>query len=586
MPGGLDRELLDYMVEIYHRCVLVGPGGRIGRSLYVRQNGRRVLRPQAGPIGTSAAYLALTPVEGNPFFGRDDLLRLAVEAGDRLVLDHLDVGRAFDRPNHFDIYPLVRIVQLAGDHAGRTRLARWRETIARNLRAIMDLIDRAWPNLGRPAPWSGTGPNHYFGWFSVGREQATLLGDGAAVRRIDRAFLKHLRIQSPEGYFPEHVGPSVGYQHVSLGGVAEYHRQHPRQVTMQAIERGVAFMVRAIYPDGRGLETLDERNRLGSYPRLQPGLAWTGEGRTLLARNIEAQRERFRRTGPPTHFRNERDAWTLGSAFRCYEHLQATRSLGIKLKPLPVDRKRFTWRIEDKSLVRKDGPWFYALSAWTHNTHAGNPYHFERTQALSVYHDAGGLIIGGGNDKRNYHNATIHLVEGGEVHYFPALRGRMLAGVEAKALSTRGKCDRLMFDYGSANAVLEVRCESDERLRIALAVETTMTDPDIAMVLQLPVQPPIALRSGARQIRLGRARHNQRPKTTPIGRSLALPGTWKLVLPAGASLAWPHVPWNGYRPPDYKALPADAVALVRVPLSKHSGRAEVVVLCGRLASRP
>ena len=68
MPGGLDRELLDYMVEIYHRCVLVGPGGRIGRSLYVRQNGRRVLRPQAGPIVTSAAYLALTPFEGNPFF--------------------------------------------------------------------------------------------------------------------------------------------------------------------------------------------------------------------------------------------------------------------------------------------------------------------------------------------------------------------------------------------------------------------------------------------------------------------------------------------------------------------------------------
>ena len=582
MSTDLERNLLSYILAIYDQRILTGPGGRINRHLYKRQNGRAMLAPQGGFIGTSAAHLALTSVEGNPHHGREDLLDLAMDAADRLVLDTQGVGRDYDKPDHFVIYPLVRIYELTAEHAGKARRSRWREALARNHKAVLDLIGRSWPNLGRAAPWAGTGPNHYFGWFSVGRDQARLLGDDDAIRKIDRAFLKHLKIQTPAGYFPEHIGPVVAYQHVSLGGVAEYHRQHPRPITADAVERGVAYMVRAIYPDGRGLDTFDQRNRLGNFPRLQPALAWTGQGRTLLARYLTGQHERLLKEGIGRGVEVRRDPWMLGSAFRCYEHVVATRELDLKAKPLPIDRKRFTWRLEDKGLVRKEGPWFYALSAWENQTCSGNPYHFERTQMLSVYHNAAGLIIGGGNDKRSYHAATIHLLEGGEVHYFPPLEGKLSVGVTSTVLSKPGRCDRLTFDYGAAIARLEVRCESDCLLRVGLAIETTMTDAEMALVLQMPIKAPLTLANGQKRLRLPAAKQDDDPKATPLARSLALPGAWKLGLPTGASLIWPHLPWNAYRPPTYRVEPEEAVALVRVPLAKRTGKAEVTIRAGQL----
>jgi len=577
MRTDLESELLGYILDVYERCVMAGRSGRVSRDLYIRRAGRRVLVPNGGFLASSAAYLALTPFEGNPYFGREDLLALALDAGDRLVLDHADVGRKYERPNHFTIYPLAYLYELAGDHAGRARRLRWRETLARNLAAIDALIDRTWPNLGRPGPYSGTGPNHFFGWFAVGHEQALVLEDEAMARKIERAMLRHMRIQSAGGYFPEHVGPAVAYHHVSLGGLAEFHRQRPRAVTLRAIQRGVAFLVRALYPDLRGIETFDERNRLGKHRYFQPALCWTSEGRTLLERQVAGHREQVAKCPPTPESLQRRDGWALGAAFRCFRHALATRDLHLPHRPLPVDRQRFTWRLEDKGLVRKAGPWFYALSAWAHPTLPGNPYHLERTQALSVYHEKVGLVIGGGNDKRAHHAATIHILEGGEVHYFPPLAGKLCVAARPQVLSGSGRCDRLEFDYGSAYGRLEVRVESPRRLRIALAVSTTMSDPEISIVLQLPLEAPVTLRAGRRRLALRRARGDDSARIYPVGRTLALPGRWKISLPAGASLLWPHIPWNGYRPPEYRDFPENAVALLRIPLRRANGRAEVTL---------
>ena len=352
MTVDFERELLAYLVDLYQARVLDAKG-RLRQALYIREGGKKVLPPFGGFLASSAAYLALAPFEGNSLHGSDALFQLALDAGERLLIDHADINRS-TKPNHFQIYPLARLYKLMGERAGKARLARWEETMARNLQAVDALIDRVGGNLGKPGPWSGTGPNHYFGWFAVGYEQAQLLGEPKLARKIEKAMLRHVTIQAPGGYFPEHQGPATGYQHVSLGGVAEFHRQDPLPQTKKAIERGVAFLLGAMYPDLRGIETFDERNRLGHDPRFQHALLWTPRGRNLFARVLARSKEQlhFQRTGCQS-FTNAvpftmHELYAVAGAFRCYDHAVATRRMGIA-DDLPIDRKAFSWKLEDKA---------------------------------------------------------------------------------------------------------------------------------------------------------------------------------------------------------------------------------------------
>lgn len=547
--------------------------GRVLKGLYIRQGGRRVLPRLGGFIGPAAAYLADTAFDGNPFFGSEELRQLALDAGDRLVMDCGDITPQ-TKPNHFQSYPMARLIEGCRDYAGRGRLARWRGALSRNLKATLAIINRTWENLGKPAPWSGTGPNHYFGWFAVAYQQAMVLGEDAALTKIARAMQRHMKIQSAGGYFPEHIGPAIIYHQVSLGGLAEFHRLRPGPGTLAAVQRGADFAVHAIYPDLRGIETFDERNRLYGSISLQPGLFWTPAARALAARIVAAHRSAAAKvSGPPT---SERSWYELGEWFRCWEHSEATRRIPIARR-LPMDGENFAWRMEEKGLVRKRGPWFYAMSAWAHPHEMGNPYHLERTQALSIYHSAAGLVVGGGNDRHAYRAATIHIVEGGNCVYFPAMAGALRVGIGPKVLSGRGACDRLEFDYGSVRANLEVRADGPKRLRIALGVWTSQTRPEIWLTLQLPHEIARSLWSDGRKLNLPKARDGQSPTAHPVGRVLSSVAGWMMTLPAGSKLLWPHIPWNSYRPPTYADEPEHAVALVKIPLHGQNWRVEVAI---------
>ncbi len=570
----------DYLVALY-RVRVLNPKGHVCRCLYHREGGRKVLPLFGGFLASSAAYLATTRFDGNEFYQNDEVFRLALDAGDRLLLDHAAIT-SDTKPNHFQIYPLAKLYALLGGTVDKVRRDRWRETMERNLKAVDALIDRTGENLGKPGPWAGTGPNHYFGWFAVGYEQAQLLGESRIASKIEKAMLRHLAVQSPAGYFPEYKGPATGYQHVSLGGLAEYHRLNPLPQTKKAIENGLSYVLGAMYPDFRGIETFDERNRLGHDPRFGHALLWTPAGRNVFARTLAlARKDVQRKPGCCKPFVDAvpftmAELYAVGAAFRCYEHAVATRRIGVA-KELPLDRDAFAWKLEDKGLVRKQGPWFYALSAYVHDAPQGNPYHLDRTQALSVYHECAGLIIGGGNDKRAYHAATVHVREGGDCHYFPAMATRLLAGASARVLSGKGKCDHVEFDFGSVIAQLEVRAESPTRFRIGLGATSTQTKPQVWLVLQLPVRAPLKLDNDGVPLVLKKAQEGQAEEEHELGRSLGSSEGWRMSLPRGSSLVWPHIPWNPYRPPSYLDFPEMAVALVRVPLHMSGMRAEVTL---------
>jgi hypothetical protein len=568
MPGTLERELLDFVVGVFQQRVLTGPRGAVTRDLYVRERGRRILPQYGGFLGPAAAFLARTKMDGNPYYGREDLLQLALDAGDRLVADHLDVGRKQPKPNHFTIYPLAELYETTHDIASAKQRGAWRETMARNLKCVLKLIERTRNTMGKPYPWSGTGPNHFFGWFAVGLHQALLLHDRAAVAQISHAMRLQMRIQAPGGYFPEQDGPVVLYHNVSLGGLAEFHRLRPSAATKDAIRRGADYLMHCIYPNLHCIETIDMRNRYGYDPGFQPALAWTPLGRRLLGKIAEYHRRHLTGKPLPLFHPSFNVFWTLGAAFRAYQHAadpRTPRESGAER--LPIEGAKHEWRLESKALVRKAGPWFYTLSAYKNQT-VGNPYHLDRTQALSIYHDRGGLIVGGGNDKRAPEAATIHVVEEREVHYFPPVSVRLSKSADA-----------LAFDYGSTQANLTVHVDSDKRLRVQLNSASNMVNYEVTLVFQLPIKAPLTFKSGGRAIRLKAGKENEAAHAVPLGGTIELPGKWRMRIPRGSTLHWPHLPWASYRPPTYRAAPNQAVALLRMPLSAPRWKEEVIIDC-------
>ena len=171
----------------------------------------------------------------------------------------------------------------------------------------------------------------------------------------------------------------------------------------------------------------------------------------------------------------------------------------------------------------------------------------------------------------------MHVLEGGDCHYFPPVATRLLVAASPKVLSGKGLCDGIEFDYGSVLARLEIRADTPAKLRIGLSATSTQTKPEIALVLQLPFDAPLTLDNAGRKLSLKKAIEGEPEKSYELGRTLARRACWNMSLPKGSTLIWPHLPWNPYRPPTYRETLDKAVALLRVPLQKSDMRVEVVL---------
>nr|MBA3710162.1 hypothetical protein [Planctomycetota bacterium] len=161
-----------------------------------------------------------------------------------------------------------------------------------------------------------------------------------------------------------------------------------------------------------------------------------------------------------------------------------------------------------------------------------------------------------------------------EVH-FPPIAGALACARTPRALTGRGRCDRIELDFGCARAWLEVRTAGPRRLDIALRAESNMINHEIALVLQLQLKASARLTTDRRRLKLAAVQPQQAPTALPLGRTLVAAGAWRFRLPPGATLNWPHLPWNPYAPPTYRAAPEMATALLRVPIDLRSGRCAV-----------
>jgi hypothetical protein len=504
-----------------------------------------------------AAAFAADPNWGNHPRAAE-LRSLAIKAFDRwldiLVRSCKQDGSAWS----FSTTCLAACYELLGPHATATRRKRWLKAItlcAECNKALLLSKKAAW---GKPGPYTGCGPNHLFvtgaALYRLGR-----LLKRPEIARVGRDTVRGMcGIQTDEGYFAETIGPgpAVGYHQVSLHGLCDYYAASGDQTRLPAIRRGIRFIERASYPDVTSMRALDERNREGR----RPGQVGMGTGTYGLAFDHTPAGRRFAqitldRIAEAQKKSPESIGWYAASIIA----LSATaHTPGRAAKSLSCERPAYVEHFDGVAgVVRRDG-WCVALSGYIGSNRPGSPYHMDRTQQLSVFNDACGLIIGGGNDKKQLDAATFEVRET-VVWYFPHVDAK------AKMSGRRGTLD---LDFGAGQARLTANIVSPKLLELVAGLQTNFGEQENRLNLQIPVGVGAKLKIDGQPVTL---RERKTQKAWAVKKSLELVGFARIDLPRGAAaeFCWPHLPWNVYDHKTFHAGINGAVGFLRLPLTGH-----------------
>lgn len=329
--------------------------------------------------------------------------------------------------------------------------------------------------------------------------------------------------QHPDGYWKEHFGPVVLYGYVYVDALGVYLHASKDASVLPVLARSAVFHSHFTYPDGTDVETIDERNPYHAAVRLpNAGFTATPEGRAYAARQLAAWKGRI-----------PADEAALLLLY------------GTEGEPAPVARRDgdFDYTLgKADAAVRRRGPWFVVASALVAPPH-GNRWGQDRQNFVSVFHDAAGLILGGGNTKlqprwSNFTLGDVSLLQhkpGDEKPNFLAPRGLVHVPGAAKLLG--GGRLGVELDYAGKRGVVEVEIRTPERL-----VYTVSCDPALAAHVTLLPRVGEALEAAS-----GRKTVLGAEALEWSGEEWIRHGGVRVALPQGATLRWPVLPHNPYR---------------------------------------
>ncbi len=524
---------------------------------------RRAVHPKTlAHFAPAAALLWKGDCCTSRFIAHRKLLQYAGQMGDALAAVTRQELTPSNNPPHLPAHALADALTLLGPQLTSARRKRWRETLRLAGDALSQYLEAKRMQLGRPGPYTGTGPNHLFRHAATLYRIGRVLGSAQWSRQASAALRRMVALQDPRtGCFPEQNGPVVAYHWVTLDGLARYLTSGGGRFALEPLRRGIEYAVRHLYPDLVRLELFDERNRLyrGEGAMFHPETCvYHPQGRRLLALALRGRPTMVRRLtrikmGP-------RAGYALSEIARAL-----TVDFDDSQRAIPVESAGMTLRIDHAGLLRRRHGWFYGLSALSAAARPHHPFHMDRTANIILYHDRVGRVIAGGYDKQSLESATFRIIESGECGYFPAIGGR---------LRTNSGCDRLDLDYGAAQTRLEIRAESARRCRLTAIGSTNMRWRQVDLNLQLWLPHGQTIHLGARRTRRV-LRPRQATKSWPTDGVIELPGRYRIETVGDAELIWPYRAYNVYGGPPHLMPPEEAVAILRIPLEPVRDRADV-----------
>jgi hypothetical protein len=444
---------------------------------------------------------------GTRFYGDESILTMALRGGDAIRdfqypdgrVEFLKVDGSRWGPTYmgWTNYAWLETYALLRDKLGEERRTRWEEglTLAHD---------------GQAAELRSMHVHNIPCWKGMSCYRAGVVFDRPDWREAGAAMAQAVaQAQQPGGYWAEHGGPSVLYNHVYVHGLGLYYVFSGDRSVLPALTSAADFHEAFSYPNGVVVETVD--GRVQYHDRIMTmgwvGFAATAKGRRLvrhLARNLVPERDMHSFQG--------------GSIASTVQHLPDGDE-----EETDLDRPVFRKRYQDWALVCRHAPWFTCMSAFVCPPVASR-WGQDRQAFLSLWHEAFGLIFGGGNS--NTQPEWSSFVADGR---FVPDTGQVLPDDSGVALT-----------YGSVTCTLRVTDIDAERI----VVEARAEGGPARHQLVLQAKPGQTVRSAAgRECVLGKDAVRWGPGD--LSEWISVDGI-RVSVPPGAEFRWPTAPFNPY----------------------------------------
>ena len=473
--------------------------------------------------------------DANPHYHSPELLDAVMAAGDALIADADERGmwefRKKDGSKWGKIFMpwtysrWIRSWLLIRDAMPPERRARWEKALLLGFTGIAAMNERH-------RTYDNIYAHHAMALYFAGQAF-----DKPAWREIAARCLHNvIQGQNPAGYWAENVGPVVAYSHVYLDALGLYYKASGDAAALASLAKAVVFHTYFTYPDGSNVETVDDRNPYHGGQGAVPNIAFTltPAGRTFFA-------SRLREAKRPM------DADLAATLL-----LAGEEGPGLDRDPLDTD---FDYVLgKNEAFIRRRGPWFVVLSAFTAPLakDSSRRWWMDRQNLVSIYHDKAGLILGGGNSKLQPYWSTFTIGDIGDFHFRPAVDGKEpdfmpppgLRHVPTAAKLVTGKKEfGLDLDYGGQRVAVRLKILGPNRLEYAWSAVHVTEKPVVAHATIYP-------RYG--QLLKSAAGAAAEVSDTPFHWAAGGAGAWlehaffRLLLPPAAVLHGPETPWNPY----------------------------------------
>jgi hypothetical protein len=466
--------------------------------------------------------------EQNPWYHSEELLAAIAKGGEALV-DDMDaegkwIFRKKDNSTWGQIHMpwtysrWIRAYHLVGDALPEASRAKWEKGLLLGFSGIRKYADGGVHNI----------PTHH----AMGLYIAGVCFDNADWRDAAKAFMaKAVTKQDSQGYWSENYGPVVGYNKVYVDAMGIYYHFSNDQTVLEALKRSARFHASVLWPDGSAVSCIDERQIY--HKRMDVGnvgFSWTPQGRGYLLKQVAAY--------------TENGTKTLDADYSAAMLLYGSAGEGIA-PASDTDEGTVTLGDND-ALIQRKKPWQWAFSGYACEP-PDNRWIQDRHNLVDVYHDALGLVVGGGNTKLQPYWSTftvgdpslLNHVKGDESPDFtPDIDLRWTP--DAATITSEGGTSVMSLDYGGVTCRVTAQARDDGSMVLTYAAPAGQR-----------VEGHVPLLRSAEKIRTGSGDtvllgeddfvlgHEQ------TGGHIVIGGL-KVSVPAGASLRWPARQHNPY----------------------------------------
>ena len=458
----------------------------------------------------------------NTHYRDPKMLALAVRIGDLLASENEKGVYEPRLDSDWDTYMWLEAWRLLEGELGAERRARWKHNIEENIALVVrdaqERLDFPWYH----SPFIGTSPNHYVQWASLLHLGGLVFGNREWEQLGARVLRRFAMVeQSPDGYWGEHnnSGPTTGYNHLTLTGVALYYEHSKDNDVLPALRRATDFHENYTFLDGTPVDVINDRNRYWGVS------AW---GQFAFTNFPDGRRYAAFLT---SFFRPETlTADQLGRLAQdaLYYHEGPTA-------PIPQELTSYAHRMSIPAGIRKAGPWQFCLSGIMNTQAINSQFYLDRQGHVSVFHQRLGLIITGANSKRQPELATFSEKLFGQTVHMPMSTRLQMSDTQ----------DRLSLAYNTFFSDLYVPTPSEHELTLRFAI-TGRGNPaeDPRLTLQVCLKAGETLETGAgKKAVLGKERLELTPDE--LGGWIRHRG-WTMKLDPTARLVWPVYPHNPY----------------------------------------